>query len=133
MNGPFSAEVEAAFARVMDEARRDPAFAARLENALAELRAAAQPAGSPEPAPAFDPYEPNLEVTLMQNRDEALREHLAGLSFAQLAKIVKAQRVSNVRDLFAGVQGEPASKEKIADGIIASVRNRIKSRFSAAS
>lgn len=132
--GSLARDLEAAFTQVMEEARRNPAFAERVMRALAELQAESRPAApapAAEPAP-FDPYEPNLEVALMQNQDAAIRERLLGLSFAQLAKMVKAQRVANVRSLFGGVNGEPANKERIVEAMIESVRARIKSRFSAA-
>lgn len=139
-----TAELEAAFELVMGQARQDAAFAGRLRAAVQDLPSASvtplHGAGAPaegeavaRPSAVFDPYEPNLEVLLMQKQDAAVRQQLLAMSFAQLAKIVKAQRVSNVRALFGGVNGEPASKEQIADAIIASIRARIKSRFSAAS
>jgi hypothetical protein len=130
-------DLEAALALVMAEARRDARFAERVLAALkaagaanAEADASAVP---PAPVAVFDPFEPNIEVALMQKRDDAVRAHLASLSFAQLAKMVKAQRIPNVRPLFEGRGGEPASKDAIVSAMLASVQNRIKGRFSAAS
>jgi hypothetical protein len=148
-----SAELDAAFALVVDAARRDAAFAQRLLSAVmsrqwspeAEGPAAAETSGAGQgdasphaevaaaTAAPFDPYEPNLEVAVMQNREGELAAQLVVYSFAQLAKIVKAQRVANVRPLFGGTHGEPASKERIVEAIVASVRQRVKGRFSAAS
>jgi hypothetical protein len=130
MSGFAETDIEAALDAVLAEARRNPEFARRVIVELTRGRGAAEP---DQQAVAFDPYEPNLEVALMQNRDEALRAQLGDLSFAQLAKMVKAQRVANVRPLFGGIDGLPATKERIVEAIIASVRARIKSRFSAAS
>jgi hypothetical protein len=127
-------DLEAALALVLEEARRDPAFAERV---LAALKAAGEANAvadaPPAPAPVFDPFEPNIEVALMQKRDDSVRAHLASLSFAQLAKVVKAQRIPNVRPLFEGRGGEPASKDAIVSAMLASVQSRIKGRFSAAS
>jgi hypothetical protein len=147
-----SAELDAAFEVVVDAARRDAAFAQRLLSAVmsrqwsseagpaaAETSGAGQGNASPQAEAAeataapFDPYEPNLEVAVMQNREGELAAQLGAYSFAQLAKIVKAQRVANVRPLFGGTHGEPASKQRIVEAIVASVRQRVKGRFSAAS
>lgn len=147
-------DLEAAFALVVDVARRDAGFAQRLLSAVMsrqwspEVRAEAvaetsiagqgeahaqSEAASAVAAAPFDPYEPNLEVAVMQNREGELAAQLGTYSFAQLAKIVKAQRVANVRPLFGGTHGEPPSKDRIVDAILASVRQRVKGRFSAAS
>jgi hypothetical protein len=131
---------------VAQEARVNPAFAARAEASLALAEAAIaapQWPSAPRPKPAdggkshtilqnvtFDPLECHIEAALISGREQEARDFLGKLDRAQLDEVVKVQRLPGSRGLLQTIADKDAATA--VDAIVGSAAERVRSRFSAA-
>ncbi len=144
--------LEKLFAIIIDEARRRPEFARRLQTALPKIQEAdCQRTPAPKPgatttplspkAPGktkcrtgrgrFDPHAFSLIAVMKREGEAALRAHLAGVRLrSQLLKMAEAQHIPVERSLFTR-KGVPLSKAR--EALIAGVKQRIQDRLAAAS
>jgi hypothetical protein len=130
---------------VVEEARVNPAFAAKAEASLAQAEAAMRipqrPAG-PQQKPAedgkshtilqnvFDPLECQIEAALINGREQEARDFLSKLNRTQLEEVVKVQRLPGAKSLHKTIFEEDASSA--VDAIVGSAAERVRSRFSVA-
>jgi hypothetical protein len=137
--------LRALFEAVAEEARVNPAFAARAEASLALTEAALaapQRASRQQPRPAdggkshtilqnvtFDPLECQIEAALISGREQEARDFLGKLDRTQLDEVVKVQRLPGARGLRQTIAEADAATA--VDAIVGSAAERVRSRFSA--
>jgi hypothetical protein len=150
MNGKHEStlltRLRALIGAVAEEARVNPAFAAKAEASLAQAEAALKVpprAGGPEPKLAedskshtilqnvtFDPLECQIEAALIGGREQEARDFLSKLNRTQLEEVVKVQRLPGAKSLHKTIFEEDGSSA--VDAIVGSAAERVRSRFSAA-
>jgi hypothetical protein len=130
---------------VAEEARINPAFAAKAEASLAlaeaALTASLSPAG-PQPKVTdggkshtilqnvtFDPLECHIEAALIGGREQEARDFLGKLNRTQLDEVVNTQRLPGAKGLHKTISEEDAAAA--IDAIVGSAAGRVRSRFSA--
>ncbi len=150
-------KLRALFAAITEEAAANPAFAAKVEAALAldeadasnqtpaakqEKKAAAAPTVKPKQTDAhpmlhnvtFDPLECHIEAALLNGREQEARAFLGKLDKGQLEEVVKAQRLPGAKMLQKVIlELETADTAAAVDAIVVSAAAKVRNRYSAAS
>ncbi len=125
------------FEAIADEARRNPAFAGKVEASLANAAVTANQ-GRPTPAASnkllhnvtFDPLECHIEAALLTGREQEARAFLGKLHQVQLEEVVKAQRLPGAKNLQKTIFEADATSA--VDAIVGSAAERVRNRLSAA-
>jgi hypothetical protein len=147
-------KLRALFDAIMEEAAANPAFAAKVEAALAseetdksklpgaskQVKKAPAVAVKPKPAEAhhmlhnvtFDPLECHIEAALLNGREQEARAFLGKLDRAQLEEVVRAQRLPGAKMLQRAILEAP-DPASVVDAIVISATEKVRSRYSAAS
>jgi hypothetical protein len=147
-------KLRALFAAITEEAAANPAFAAKVEAALAldepdtinqaptskQEKKAAAPSAKPKQADAhqmlhnvtFDPLECHIEAALLNGREQEARAFLGKLDKVQLEEVVKAQRLPGAK-MLQKVILETADTAAVVDAIVVSAAAKVRNRYSAAS
>lgn len=132
------------FQAVAEEARANPAFAAKVEASLANAAGIANRTRNlPAPAPkdiskantilqnvTFDPLEFHIEAALLSGREQEARAFLGKLDRGQLEQVVKAQRLPGAKSLQRAIAEQGTASA--VDAILGSATERVRNRLSAA-
>lgn len=131
-------KLQALFDAIVGEAAANPAFAQKVEAALAAASGgAAEKARRPHPmlqnaAQSFDPLELHLEAALMSGHEIEARAFLGRLNRAELEAVVKAQRLPGANALQKAI-AEAADPAQAVESIVRSAAQKARGRHLASS